>query len=107
RSGTFVSRMGLSFRYHVMFRELLRSQLRHRMPDAFFLQHRRAARWYAQNGRGAMAVRHSIQAQDWDVAAGLITANWVRWLVAGEALAVRSLITSLPRQTIVRDPELA
>ena len=75
----------LTFRYHVMFRELLRSQLRHRMPDAFALQHRKAARWYAQHGRSVMAIRHSIEAKDWDVAAGLVTANWLRLVVGGEA----------------------
>jgi LuxR family maltose regulon positive regulatory protein len=107
RSGAFVSRVGVTYRYHVMFRELLRSQLRHRMPDAFALQHRRAARWYAQHGLSVMATRHSIEAQDWDVAASLVTANWLRLLVAGEARAVREMITSLPRQSIVRDPELA
>ena len=33
RSGAFISRVGLTYRYHPMFRELLGSQLRHRMPD--------------------------------------------------------------------------
>jgi LuxR family maltose regulon positive regulatory protein len=110
RSGAFLSRVGnqrLTYRYHVMFRELLRSQLRHRMPDAFLLQHRRAARWYTQNGLHAIAIRHAIAAEDWHLAANLITANWLRLLLAGEAATVIEMVTSLPRQSKVRDPELA
>jgi len=110
RSGAFLSRVGdhrFAYRYHVMFRELLLSQLRHRMPDAFFLQHRRAARWCAQNGIHAVAIRHAIAAEDWHLAANLVTANWLRLLVAGEAATLIDMITSLPRRTEVRDPELA
>ena len=107
RSGAFVSRVGLTYRYHLMFRELLRSQLRHRMPDAFLLQHRRAARWYAQQGLNVTAIRHSIEAKDWDVAANLVTANWLPLLVAGEARTVTGLVTSLPRHSIFQHPELA
>ena len=107
RSGAFISRVGLTYRYHPMFRELLGSQLRHRMPDSFFLQHRRAAHWYAQHGLGVLAIRHSIAAKDWDVAANLVTANWLGLLVRGEARTVAELVRSLPRHSIVGHPELA
>ena len=90
-----------------MFREMLGSQLRHRMPDSFFLQHRRAAHWYAQHGLGVLAIRHSIAAKDWDVAANLVTANWLGLLVRGEARTVAELVRSLPRHSIVGHPELA
>ena len=107
RSGAFISRVGFTYRYHPMFRELLGSQLRHRMPDSFFLQHRRAAHWYAQHGLGVLAIRHSIAAKDWDVAANLVTANWLGLLVRGEARTVAELVRSLPRHSIVGHPELA
>ena len=107
RSGAFVTRTGFTYRYHVMFRELLRSQLRHRMPDTYFLQHRRAARWYAQHRLNVMAIRHSIEAKDWALAASLVTTNWLPLMARGEALTLREMITQLPRQSVVRDPELA
>ncbi len=110
RSGAFLARVGqqqLTYKYHVMFRELLRSQLRHRMPDAFFLQHRRAARWYAQQGLKVSAIRHALAGEDWDLAANLILANWLGLVIDGKAAMLTEMITSLPRNTIVRDPELA
>jgi len=110
RSGAFLSRVGgqqLTYRYHVMFRELLRTQLRHRMPDVFLLQHRRAARWYAQNGVNALALGHAIAAEDWDLAATLVKTSWLELLVHGEAASLIEMVTSFPRQWIVRDSELA
>jgi LuxR family transcriptional regulator, maltose regulon positive regulatory protein len=110
RSGAFLSRVGqqqLTYRYHVMFRELLRSQLRHRMPDAFLLQHRRAAHWYAQQGFKVSAIGHSIAGEDWDLAANLIMANWLGLVITGKAAMVTEMIASLPRHSIVREPELA
>lgn len=110
RSGAFLSRVGqqqLTYRYHLMFRELLRSQLQHTMPEACLLQHRRAARWYARHGHRATAIRHAIAGEDWNLGANLIIANWLRLVLGGKAGMVVELISSLPRQTLVRDPELA
>ena len=61
RSNAFVScvdEQGGWYRYHGMFRELLDSQLRHRMPEAIAVQHRHAARWYAKSGRNVQAAQH-------------------------------------------------
>lgn len=107
RSGAFLSRVGqqqLTYRYHVMFRELLRSQLRHSMPDVCLLQHRRAARWYARHGQMATAIRHAIAGEDWDLGANLIAANWLRLVVSGKAGMVVEMITSLPARRSSETP---
>jgi LuxR family transcriptional regulator, maltose regulon positive regulatory protein len=110
RSGAFVSRIAESggwYRYHGLFGELLRSQLRHSMPDTFARQHRRAARWYAQHGLNVPATRHALAARDWDLAANLLATSWLGLLVRGESATVAELIGELPRSLVAREPELA
>ena len=60
------------YRYHTLFAEVLRLQLRREHPDRIALLHRRAARWYERNGSLADAVRHAAEAGDWLLAADLI-----------------------------------
>jgi LuxR family maltose regulon positive regulatory protein len=110
RSNAFVScvdEQGHWYRYHGMFRELLGSQLRHRMPDAIAVQHRHAARWYAKNGRKVQAARHALQADDWELAATVLSSGWLQLLVRGDAAAVADLIDTFPRRLVTREPELA
>jgi LuxR family maltose regulon positive regulatory protein len=110
RSNAFVSRVGVRgtwYRYHTMFGELLRSQLRHRMPEAFLAQHRNAARWYAESGLNVQATRHALAAGDWELAANVLSTGWLELLVRGEAHEVADLIGSFPAQALARSPELA
>ncbi|HEY1597225.1 MAG TPA: LuxR C-terminal-related transcriptional regulator, partial [Thermoleophilaceae bacterium] len=110
RSGAFVSPLDDHrgwFRYHPMFAELLRSELRHRMPDVFRLQHQRAARWYAKRGSHIAASRHALAAGDWDLAANLLSASWLALVVRGEAVELADLIAELPAQLPAREPEVA
>ncbi len=109
-AGAFVSGVGDrrdAYRYHTMFRELLRSQLRHQMPDLFSLQHRRAACWYAQHGRGVEATQHALDAGDHELAANLLATGWLGLLVRGQAGVAAELVRGLPRQVLARQPEVA
>ncbi|HEY7630295.1 MAG TPA: LuxR C-terminal-related transcriptional regulator [Thermoleophilaceae bacterium] len=110
RSGAFVSPLDDQrgwYRYHPMFAELLRSELRHRMPDSYRLQHRRAARWHAQSGLHITASRHALAAGDWELAANLLSTGWLALLVRGEAVELADLIGELPTQLLAREPEVA
>jgi LuxR family maltose regulon positive regulatory protein len=110
RSNAFISRVGVRgdwYRYHTMFGELLRSQLRHRMPEAFLAQHRNAARWYARSGLNVQATRHALAAGDWELAANVLSTGWLELLVRGEAHQVADLIASFPARALARSPELA
>ncbi len=110
RSNAFVSRVGVHgawYRYHTMFGELLRSQLRHRMPEAFLAQHGIAARWYAKSALNVQATRHAVAGGDWELAADVLGTGWLELLVRGEAQGVADLIASLPAQLLARKPELA
>src|SRR5208282_4709149 len=47
------------FRYHHLFADLLRLELRRRLPGQVPTLHRRAAEWFTQNGQIADAIRHT------------------------------------------------
>jgi LuxR family maltose regulon positive regulatory protein len=60
------------YRYHTLFAEVLRLKLRRRYPGRDAELHRRAARWYAENGLLTDAVRHANRADDWPLAAEMV-----------------------------------
>jgi LuxR family maltose regulon positive regulatory protein len=95
------------YRYHPMFRELLRSQLRYRMPDAFALEHRRAARWFAANGMAAVAVRHALSAGDTTAATELVSQHWLSLVVRGHGEEVVAHFDGLAQQAGAASAELA
>ena len=72
-TNSFVQPLGDGwYRYHTLFAEVLRLQLRRERPNRVALLHRRAARWYERNGLLADAVQHAAKAGDWVLAADLI-----------------------------------
>jgi LuxR family maltose regulon positive regulatory protein len=72
-TNSFVQPLGDGwYRYHTLFAEMLRLQLRREHPDRIALLHQRAARWSERNGLLAAAVQHAAEAGDWVLAADLI-----------------------------------
>ena len=57
------------YRYHHLFRELLRAQLAYESPARSIQLHRVAAAWHADNGLVVDAVRHAVVTKDWQTAA--------------------------------------
>ena len=73
RANAFVQPIGYGwYRYHTLFAEVLRLELRREHPDRAASLHRRAARWYERNGQLTDAVRHAAQAGDWPLAARIV-----------------------------------
>jgi LuxR family transcriptional regulator, maltose regulon positive regulatory protein len=66
-----LDRTGEWYRYHRLFRDMLLAELRRREPDLIPVLHRRAARWYEDNGALSEALEHRMQAGDTDAVAGL------------------------------------
>ncbi|HYF94528.1 MAG TPA: LuxR C-terminal-related transcriptional regulator [Symbiobacteriaceae bacterium] len=91
------------YRYHHLFADLLRAKLTqsqaHLIPDL----HRRASRWYEENGFGIEAVEQALAAREYDRAADLIEANAHGWwaLAASQFL---QLMMKLPREVVERRP---
>jgi ATP/maltotriose-dependent transcriptional regulator MalT len=61
------------YRYHQLFRDVLRERLVHGVhPDTLAQLHRRASAWYAWHDAPREALAHALAAQDWSGAADLI-----------------------------------
>jgi LuxR family maltose regulon positive regulatory protein len=98
---------GLWHRYHPLFAELLRAELRAQLPDELEDLHRRAARWLADHDDDAGALRQAAAGNAWDLAAELIVDRWVHLLINGELAAVRPVLDAMPRERVEASPELA
>jgi LuxR family maltose regulon positive regulatory protein len=95
------------YRYHSLFAELLRAQLRHEHHGELAGLHRRAAAWHAANGLPVEAVGHALAGGDLDQAAGLLAGSWLPLLAGGQAAALRELLARLPAERVRSTPELA
>ncbi len=73
RSNAFIQPLGSGwYRYHCMLAEVLRLMLRRESPDRVPGLHRRAARWYQQNGSPGEAIAHAAEISDWPLAAQIV-----------------------------------
>ena len=64
-----VAEYSTAYRFHRLFAELLRAQLRLEAPSHAPTLHRRAADWFAAQGQTVEAVSHAVKAGDWEAAA--------------------------------------
>jgi LuxR family transcriptional regulator, maltose regulon positive regulatory protein len=95
------------YRYHPLFAELLRAELRYERAGELPDLHHRAAGWYAGDGQPAPAVRHALAGGDVDQAADVLVRSWVSMLVEGQATVLRELVSRLPGERLRATPELA
>jgi LuxR family maltose regulon positive regulatory protein len=94
------------FRYHRLFADLLQLELRHTEPGGLPALHAAAAKWYAGHGYPAEAVRHAQAAQDWSVAARLLSDHWADLDLGGHAATARELLAAFPAGVAAADAEL-
>lgn len=90
------------YRYHHLFAEVLRATLQHERPDDGPELHRRASRWFADNGHVEEAVRHALAAGDPASAAELAEAALPDLQRARREDVIRRWVDELPRD-VVRD----
>jgi LuxR family transcriptional regulator, maltose regulon positive regulatory protein len=95
------------FRYHHLFADLLRLELRRALPAEVPTLHRRAAGWLIQHGQVADAIRHTQAAGDWPDAARLLADHSFSLTMDGQAQTVRALLGAFPPGAPADDPELA
>ncbi|OBG33122.1 helix-turn-helix transcriptional regulator [Mycobacterium alsense] len=110
RENLFVVPLDMSrrwYRYHQLFGELLRTELRRSEPDLVADLHRRAATWFETEGLIDEAVRHLVAGGDIARSADLIAADWVDEFNGGGRSTVSSLLDLLPEETVLRDPRLS
>ncbi|OBA59506.1 helix-turn-helix transcriptional regulator [Mycobacterium sp. 1100029.7] len=95
------------YRYHQLFGELLRTELRRTEPDLAADLHRRAAAWFEAEGLVDEAVRHLVAGGDIPRSADLIAADWVDEFNGGGVSTVSGMLDLLPEETVLQDPRLS
>ena len=88
------------FRYHNLFREMLRAELERREPELPSTFNRRAAAWCAANGQPEVAIEYSAAAGDTDGLAGLVSTLALTYYRSGRVTTVERWFA------LFDDPEL-
>jgi len=94
------------FRFHQLFGDLLRLELRRTLPAEMPELHRRAAGWFARRGQVVDAIRHTQAAGDWHDAARLLADHSFSLTLDGQARTIEVLVRAFPPGAAA-DPELA
>ena len=94
------------FRFHHLFGDLLRLELRRTLPEELPALHRRAAAWFAQRSQVIEAIRHTQAAGDWPDAARLLADHSFGLTLDGQARTIQVLLRAFPPGAAA-DPELA
>jgi LuxR family maltose regulon positive regulatory protein len=110
RANGFVTTVGSgrgAYRYHRLFAELLRWELRREAPTQVGRQHRRASGWYAARGLTVPAIQQALMAKDWRAAADLMAKHGPSLVLGGDVATLHELVRRLPTELVQPDPELA
>jgi len=84
------------FRYHHLFGDLLRLELRRTLPEDVPALHRRAAGWFIRQGLVVDAIRHTQAAGDWPDAARLLADHSFSLMLDGQAQTMQALVRAFP-----------
>jgi LuxR family transcriptional regulator, maltose regulon positive regulatory protein len=95
------------FRYHQMFADLLRLELRRAEAGEVPGLHAAAADWFAAHGLAVEAVRQAQSAEDWELAARLLAGHWPTLHLDGQAATVHELLAGFPAGLPAADAGLA
>lgn len=95
------------FKYHPLLAEVLRGELRRRLPGELPGLHTAASRWFADHGQPLVAVRHAVSARNWGFAAEVVGEHWIACMVHGSGSMLRELTAEIPHDVVAGDAELA
>jgi LuxR family transcriptional regulator, maltose regulon positive regulatory protein len=95
------------YRYHQLFADLLRLQLRFREPELIPVLHRRAAAWHQAAGEVDEAIGHASAAGEFRQAGALIAQHWLTYWRRGQRATVARWLQGLPQEAIAADPPVA
>jgi LuxR family maltose regulon positive regulatory protein len=110
RRDAFVSAVGEEggwYRYHPLFADVLRAELHRRLPGEGPRLHRIAAAWHARHGTPLDAVRHAVEAGDWELAAEMVGEHWLVFVLRGGGTVLYELVERIPGEAVRSKAELA
>ena len=88
------------YRYHQVFADVLRHHLRATAATQIPQLHRRALRWYREQGMLSDAVAHAHAAEDWESIACIAEEAGVELMSRGETRMVMAWVNLLPRSLV-------
>jgi LuxR family transcriptional regulator, maltose regulon positive regulatory protein len=94
------------FRYHHLFADLLRLELRRTLPEEVPTLHRLAARWLTGHGEIADAIRHTQAAGDWSDAARLLADHSFSLTLDGQTQTIQTLLRAFPPGAVTEGPDI-
>ena len=94
------------FRYHRLFADLLRLELRRRLPEELRVLHRLAAQWFNEHGEIVDSIRHTQAAGDWSDAARLLADHSFGLTLDGQAQTIQTLLRAFPPGAVTEGPDL-
>lgn len=94
------------YRFHHLFRDLLRAQLHRSEPGTVPELHRRAASWSERHGLVDEAIRHASASGDASWAARLVEHHLYETLSHGEEVILARWLSALPEETMRSVPAL-
>jgi ATP/maltotriose-dependent transcriptional regulator MalT len=94
------------FRYHHLFGELLRDELRRQAGDTEPELHHRACAWFGSAGDVDEAIQHAIAGGDLETAATLVATHWLAYLNSGRLATLAGWLEAFPRDVVRADARL-
>jgi len=94
------------YRYHHLFADLLRQQLKRTNWRKIPALHNRASQWFEQNELLDEAIQHALFAEDYDRSAALLAALADPLWERGEHVKLRNWLAKLPEHTLCAQPQL-
>ena len=91
------------YRYHHLFRDLLRRELERGAPRLVGELHRRAHAWHVAAGLVEEAIAHATAAGDVREACELIARHWLPLFNLGQTETLARWIDALPREAVLAD----
>ena len=95
------------YRYHHLFAEVLSAHLLAERPDQVATLHRRASEWYGQHGSAADAIRHALEACDFERAADLVELAVPAMRRSRQEATVLGWLKALPDELVSARPVLS
>ena len=94
------------YRYHVLFRDLLRQRLSASQPALLPDLHHKACLWLEHAGLTAEAVQHALAARDFERAARLIERVTITMVTEGKAQTLLGWLSGMPEEVVSARPWL-
>ncbi|HSM55591.1 MAG TPA: LuxR C-terminal-related transcriptional regulator [Candidatus Sulfomarinibacteraceae bacterium] len=92
------------FRYHRLFADFLREELKRRQPDQLADLHRRAANWHLDNDQPEAAFEHAVEGDDVELVLQIFERYAQAKLTGGEFTLLQRWLDAVPEQWSAEQP---